>query len=91
MNQRMGVCKRRAAVPEAVARLGRMVSKADLLEVAYWLAAAQGESCDDEDEAFSNLLAMSVHLREQRGARPLSVVKIITGQSVRDMARGAPR
>lgn len=78
--------KRRAQVPEAVARLGRMVSKADLLEAAYWLADRELEN---EDEAFSNLLAELNTHRKSRGQRPLSVVKIISGKSARDFEREA--
>lgn len=63
--------KRRAEVTAAVSRLGATVSKADLLEAAYWLAAASGESCDDEDEALRGLIdELNVH-RESRGAKKI--------------------
>jgi hypothetical protein len=75
--------KRLAEVPLPVARLGAQVSKADLLEAAYWLAAAVGESCDDENEALSNLLQeLNVH-RERRGAKPLKLTPLLTGKSMR--------
>jgi hypothetical protein len=75
--------KRLAKVPETVARLGRMVSKADLLEAAYWLAAACGESCDDENEALSTLLQELNTHREHRGTTPITITKVLTGRTVK--------
>lgn len=81
--------KRCAEVPQAVLRLGAQVSKADLLEAAYWLAAATGESCDDEDEALSNLLQELNTHREHRGVKPLKLTPLLTGKSMRDLEREA--
>jgi hypothetical protein len=83
--------KRIAVVPDAVRRLGNQVSKADLLEAAYWLAAATGESCDDENETLSTLLRELNTHREPRGQKPIKLIPLLTGYSMRELARGAPK
>jgi hypothetical protein len=83
--------KRLPEVPVAVARLGQQVSKADLLEAAYWLAATTGESCDDENEALSSLLQeLNVH-RERRGVKPIKITPLLTGKSMRALGREASK
>lgn len=67
---RPGREKRRADVPKAARQLGEKVSKADLLEAAWWLAAlACDGGVDDETSTLERLLEELNTIRANRGAR----------------------
>ena len=71
MGNRKGVFKRTAQVPVMARRLP--VSKADLLEVAWSLAAIAHEGgCDDAESTLARLLEELNLYREQRGMRRLT-------------------
>jgi hypothetical protein len=64
--------KRRAEVPAAALRLGYHVSKADLLEAAWYLASvAHDKGCDDEGATYARLLQEINLLREHRAVAPI--------------------
>lgn len=81
--------KRIADVPDVVLRLGSAVSKADLLEAAYWLAAASGESCDDEQESFKRLFDEVNLTLERHGRSPLKITPLLAGRSMRRLEQEA--
>ena len=67
-----GIVKRGADVPDAARALP--VSKADLLEAAWSLAAISHESgCDDEEATLTRLVEELNIYRARRGARPLQL------------------
>jgi len=71
MANRKGVFKRTAEVPRAARMLS--VSKADLLEVAWSLAATAHDSgCDDAEATLTRLREELNVYRARRGLRPLS-------------------
>ncbi len=73
MGSRMGVMKRGADVPVSARKL--TVSKADLLEVAWSLAAlAHDHGCDDAEATFARLVEELNVYRDRRGVRRLSPV-----------------
>jgi hypothetical protein len=66
--------KRCAEVPPAALRLGYHVSKADLLEAAWYLASiAHADGCDDDGATYVRLLDEINLLREHRGAPPVRI------------------
>lgn len=70
-----GKGKRWAEVPKGVHAIGAMVSKADLLEVAFTLASLDApEGCDDAEAGCRSLLEALNHERDRRGAKPLKLV-----------------
>ncbi len=73
MANRRGAFKRVADVPRSARVLG--VSKADLLEVAWSLAATAHEGgCDDEIGTLARLVEELNVYRERRGVRRLAPI-----------------
>lgn len=70
--------KRRANVPPYAAGLGNRVSKADLLEAAWHLAALANDagSADDGRSTFRRLVEEINANRVARGERPITPVDI---------------
>jgi hypothetical protein len=65
--------KRRPQLPPEAAGILEAVSKADLLEAAWWLAGSCGESADDGAETRKRLIQELNILRANRGARCLLI------------------
>lgn len=67
-----GLGKRRAQVPVEALRLAENVSKADLLEAAWHLAAlCNGSGSDDDQRTLARLRGEFDVLRANQGRRPL--------------------
>lgn len=65
--------KRRAEVPIRAVILSERVSKADLLEAAWYMASLSNEagSCDDDESTLDRLVFALDRAREWRGAKPV--------------------
>lgn len=75
--RRPGVTKRRPELPPEAKGILEAVSKADLLEAAWWLAGACGESADDGAETRQRLIQELNILRANRGARRLTIPEVL--------------